>query len=389
MTTLRVYALVFTSWLTKLLLYFTAVTAVFVLTFGNSRTIKRVLIETHAYERVVPAIIQTNIDQKQNTGSIPLKDREVQAIILRSFPPDDLQAKSETFINAFYDWLEGRSEKLKFTINFQPNISLVANGLSEHAFNRLAPQSLCIENSDKIDPFTSNCRPQNIDLVEAKIALEDDIKAPGNILPKPIITAADMPRNQQNKTIAEQYPELPIWFNWAKQAPWLLSFFTLLSAICYLWMSRIKRSAIKQLGRSVISNGILLCFTPLVFGFLLPRYTNNLQTGFGGSSAQIVMSDVSRALTKEFNTWLLIIGFMVTLLGFAIIVLERATLPRSKYAGLKKRSGLVSSIAKRSYNGRFILDPGKVPLISSEISTTKQPKRKTDKKYRKIPSKEL
>lgn len=389
MFSFRTIGLLFVGWLFRLLLFGTAVSSALVLTFGTPHTIKNALIETGAYERFVPSVINTNVKQDKQQGSLPLEKKEIQLLILQAFPAQELRAQAEMVIDSSYRWLSGQSPMPDFVVNFDPNVTILADRLSTYAFDQLAYLPPCIEQPLTLDPFNATCRPETINTSLEQANFARSIKRSGSILPKTVLTAADLPKNEQGQTIIQQFPQAPNWFSWLKLAPWLLGLLTILTGVVLIWLSRIKRAAMRDLGKSILSNGIFLCISPLVFGFIIPKYTTNVQSSFGASDAQDVMADISQAINGELNIWLLLAGVMIIIVGAAGVLLERATRPRVKYGDVKKRSGLISAIEKRAQNGRFKLRSAIVPLQSSETSVTKRPKVKKDKKYRKISKKEL
>lgn len=378
-------ALAVVSWLTRLLIYFTAVMTAISLLFGTPHVIKRTLVETKAYERFVPATIEANVRGGQPSSSLPLADEEVQKILIKSFPARDLQIKTEATIDSIYVWLNGATEQPEYKIDFGPNVDLLADEMSVYLINKVAFLPGCFDQPTEFDPLTTKCKPEPFDVIAERQELAKQIRENNGLLPKTVYTAKDLPRNQAGKTVIEQYPQIPTVFRLFKLSPIFLGLLTLLCGVTVLWLSRSKRRALKQLGTALISNGVFLCLSPIFFIYVLPQFAGGLQTGFGAHGAQTVSDDVSRMLNNKLSMWLLIVGALVTALGLAIRLLERGTRPQSPYGNVKKKSGLISSIQPRSGNGRFKLDPAKVPLQSSEISVTKARKRKRDKKYRKIP----
>ena len=131
--------------------------------FGNTAYIKKTLVDSNSYERLVPAIIEANIKEEQTKDSIPFNDKNIQQIIISSFPPSDLQDKSETVIDAFYNWLSGQTAALEFEIDFSENKMKMAKDLSAYTFFQLQGLEACDIQPEVIDPFYAVCRPVNMD----------------------------------------------------------------------------------------------------------------------------------------------------------------------------------------------------------------------------------
>lgn len=372
----------------RLSFYFGATAFAFFVVFGNPAVIKRTLINVNAYGRFVPAVIQENIRTNQASGSLSLKDPKVQQIIAESFPARSLEFNAERFINATSDWLNGRTETLTFKTDFTPNINLMADKLSAYAINRLAFLPVCPTTPQSVNPFTDNCRPEFYDLQQAKTELAADIRANNGILPKTVLTEKDLPKNQDGLTLPEQYNYAPKLFLFGKYSGWIFLAIALQSALVIMYTARKKREAVKYIGVTIVSSSVFLALTPLVYLYILPKAFSGFATKTVGSGVAGVLESVISQLNNNFNFVLVQLGVLFALFGLSILVLEKGSRPKSKYLKVPAKAGLASSEPPRNRKGRGTIGLLKAPIQTSE-GERNTGKYQRDKKYRKVPRKEI
>lgn len=356
---------------------------------GNPNTIKQAFIQTDAYERFVPAIIEENARLHGSGGSLSLKDPEAIQIISDSFPPISLQFNTEIVINGVYNWLNGVTNEPVFVVDLTNNINTMATNLSELGMSRLEQQPVCDVQPLLIDPFNDTCRPELYDFNEGRLSLASDIRNNNGIVSKMRYTADDLPRNDEGITIAQQFSYAPQVFTIGRYAHWILLGLMLQGVLLLVYATRKKRQAFRYIGKDLISSGIFISLTPLFYVYVLPRLLNGLpsQTGLAGSA--VVLEDVLNHLTSTFNKTLITIGILVSLIGLSILALEKAVRPLSKYVKTDKKSGMASSEpSRKKRRARPVFVASTIPVQSSE-GPRNTGKYQKDKKYRKIPKREI
>jgi hypothetical protein len=385
MDTLTHIVLLISAWLFRFLIFVSLIVTAGVVIFGTPNRIEKALVDANAYQRFIPAVIASN-EKSAALSTIPLNDPEVQRIIKQAFPPQTLQADTQAVIDSFYNWLKGKSPQPNYAVDFSPNVSLLAKGLSNYAFNRLASLPICQQVAAEIDPFSARCQPKDYNYVEAQSELQTSLEKDGAILPQKRFTVHDLPKMSNGQTIVERFSYAPTIYTIAFAAPAILIGLIPITALFIIWLSDHKRRTIQALGYTMLTTTLLLILTPLVFSYFSRHLTSSFQSpgAATGSDIQAISADVSNKLNSAFNGLIIEFGIIAAGVGLLVILGERMTRPKSKYANVRRKTGLVSSIAPRANNGRLKLDPAKVPLQSSEISVTKKAKSCRSKKYRKI-----
>ncbi len=385
MNTLKHIVLLISAWLFRFLIFAALFVAVGVVIFGTPNRIEKALVDANAYQRFIPAVIESN-EKSSTLSTIPLDDPEVQRIIKQAFPPQALQANTQTVIDSFYNWLKGTSKQPNYVVDFSPNIEILAKGLSNYAFSRLASLPVCEQAPSEVDPFTARCQPRDFNYVSAQAEMQTALEKDGAILPQKRFTVKDLPKSGNGQTIVERFSFAPAIYTVAFIAPAILIGLIPLTALFIIWLSDHKRRTVQVLGFTILSTALFLVLTPLVFSFVTNRLTSSFQSqqAVAGSDLQAITADVSNKLNTAFSSLIIEFGIIAAGVGLLVIIGERMTRPKSKYSNVHRKAGVVSSMAPRGNNGRFKLDPAKVPLQSSEVSVTKKAKSHRSKKYRKI-----
>lgn len=375
----------------RFLIFFGITVLCLVIVFGNKENIKSSIKETNAYDRFVTAVIQETAKTYHGETTIPLDNPEVQKIIKNAFPAELLETSTETFIDGIYAWLEGDTNTPEYTVDFTQARQNLANSLSAYAFNRLSSQPVCFAIPENIDPFTAGCQPPYTDLSVEQKKLADAIAGEEGFLPKAIFTEQDLPKDQSGERIYEKFSYAPKAYQWSKLFPWLLAGVLVLLAISSVLLHRSRRRGFQQLGYILTGSGIALLMTPILFTYVLPRFSDSLQFQAAGNDnpAQQVISDIGNDLITDLNMLLINISIYVIVAGAVIIIAEKYSRTPSGYLGAAKKSGIASSNpSKPSKTGRKY-KPDTIPVQSSEESKRRAPRKVKNKKYRKIPKKEI
>ncbi len=339
--------------------------AVFNLSFRTPKLIKESLVETKAYERFVPSVIEAN--KKQPNSSIPLDDPEVQAIANRAFSPELLQKNTEQFIDANYTWLHGDTYQPRFRIDFSGAKQQFANDIGAYAVRRLERLPVCTTYSPSVtlDAFKATCQPKGLSLEGRDQEIAAEIMSSKDFLPKSIFTAADLPRNSNGDTITEQLALAPVWFRLAYGLMWVFGGLTVLLAAGMVYLRPSRRKGWRSLSIAILSDGAFLAVSTLVFGRLLPELTRSFQAQFSGGGADLIMNDVVEHISAASGTLFINIAIQIAAVGLVMVAVQKIMQPRTPFVNLEKMSGLVSGMRMMNDGGKSV-QARDVPIQSSE-----------------------
>lgn len=369
----------------RLCLFFGFSALALLLLLGNADRIKGALNNAKAYDRVTDVVIEAGKKEaSQSSTAIPFDDPEIQKIIKNSFAKDALRTNAEGVIDSAYDWLEGDKPSFKFQVDLSNNKQLLAAGLSDYAINRLAALPACIALPEQTNIFRLECQPIFLDVKEQRAALYTAIMNDKTFLQNPILTEADLPKDEAGRTVNENLADAPKHFSWFKKAPFILLGTAVALAVYIVLQSRTKRQGLRRIASVVIGTGVALAIAPIFASFITPSFNKSLQNTLNGGQQSVgaIMTDISNQLYSDLNGLLLNIALQVVLVGILMMAALRMSKPSAPYRNVKKKSGLASSVGGAP-RGKGV-DMASVPIQTSERKVKSRKPSKIKNKYRKI-----
>jgi hypothetical protein len=384
MLMLRKITIFISSTLFRLVLFFGVSILVLIALYGNQDYIASVLQKNNAYERFIPAFLETNKEQPITAGgNTTLGTTDIQQSIINAFPSEFIQTNVEQTLDSTYRWLQGESPTLNFAIDLSQNESQLASNLADAAIDRLQTLPECATfSSATVDPFSTPCTPPFIDLEQEREALQAELLASTRLTEESIITPETF-----TDTNSTTFNRIPFYYSLARLA-WLpLLLLLLLCAMAIIFASSTRKKGFRKIGYGLFSTGTSLVFFTVVFSFVIPSFTGSLpifQTSQQGIDG--LLNDVSLTLGRDYATTTILYSLPLVLLGGILILLTKQK-KADKYQKLAKKAGLANSNAQQPKT--ITTRRAKPPIQSSEISSTKPQKSKKHKKYRTIPKKEV
>jgi hypothetical protein len=348
----------------RLALLVTMSLAVFNLSFRTPTLLKASLVETKAYERFVPAVIE---DNKQRGSSLPLDDPEIRAIAARAFSPELMQKNAEQFIDATYAWLQGETYQPRFRIDFSSAKQQFANEVGAYEIRRLKALPVCATYKPSVtfDVYNATCRPLGLQLDGREQDIAAEIMSSQGFMPKSIFTADDLPRNDKGETISQRLALAPLYFRLANSLMWIFGGLTILLAAGMVYLRPSRRKGWRSLGIAILSDGALLAISALVFRRFVPGVSRSLQSQFSGGEVGRILSDLVQNISVTRETLFINISIQVAAVGLVMVVLLKIMQPRTPFVNLEKMSGLVSGMRMMNDDSKSVR-AGDVPLQSSE-----------------------
>ncbi len=389
MTILRRILLLIAGFFLRSLLFFGFTLLAASLVLGSQPAIKETLTSVNAYERFSQALIDSGAESSKNDpASIPFNDPEIAKVIRESFGPVQLEQISETLIDSGYSWLEGDSSTLTFSIDLASNKEKLARGLSNYAIDRLQSLPVCTTIPTESNIYLLTCRPAYLDLDQQRSQLYNTIVNDESFLKDTTFSDADLPKTSSGQTFSEAYAKAPEYFGYFKMSPYVLLGSSALLALLVIFLSKTKRLGIKYISTSLLSTGVFLSITPIIYTYVLPAIGFKLPSFGGGGNQAIsqVVNDVMSALYMNFNVMLINVAIQVVAAGLILYFATRFFKPTvAMYDQLDKKSGLALSNEAGGSPKLPGFSAKSVPLQSSEGGKKGGRKASTlDKKFRKM-----
>ncbi len=384
----RKLLIIITNNVFRITLFFAISIIAMSLIYTDRNYITGVLETNEAYERLVPSLLETNKNQSLSVaGKITLEDPQIQEIIKSAFPAKELETHANTIEDALYDWLEQKQPALHFSIDLTDSKQRLAEGLADFAVNRLQSLPICTSSVVEIDPFSAECQPPYVNYEMEHIALVQQFQNEQGFLKDPIITEKTI-MGESEESFEEKYRNLPAFYSLAKVSPVYIVLLLTALALVVIFASSTKKRGYKKIGRGLIVAGTSLIFFTFLFSYVLPSFTGSLpilQTS--GEGIDALLNDISIKFGRDYSNMIIKISLPLILFGSGLLAYANSGKNKKDYKLAKTKSGLASSIEQTKKFKTKSKD--KPPIQSSEISASKPARKTKNKKYRKIPTKEI
>jgi hypothetical protein len=267
------------SWLSIYLIgpiWFLTATLFAFFAIANPGVIKTALSDNNTYQKLIPAGL--DIAQKDNNDNgkdaLPLNEPGVQTAINKAFPPDDLKAKSETVIDSVFIWLDGKTAKPQFSLDFTNNKQLLASELGNYTATRAASLPPCTVQDVQAaqsnnDVFSIKCLPPGVTPAQAGQEATSKIANNKDFLKDPVVTSDTFKAGDTNLG-DKNFNAEPFRKFYQKKSLLSILLPTLVLALAALgtWLAPTRMLAIKRLERVFLMSvvGMSLVAVGMYFG---------------------------------------------------------------------------------------------------------------------------
>ena len=375
------------KWLSSLLLHGALLLIISSLSvsflFGNRNSAKEVLEESGVYNKFVNAILDDNIKSSQGKRNVlPFSDLEVRRISNQAFSPTVLMNKSEQVIDAFYDWMLGKTDSLAFYVDFTPQREVFVEEISTYAAKRIEFLPSCgTRDISATTIFDLDCRPDGVPLEFVKSRTREDLLA-SDFLKDVSLSEQDLPKTSDGILLHDRVNFAPQILHTLTSSLWIFIIIFILATILFIIARKPYRRGTRAYGRDLVSNGGTLIVATFIFGFIMPRLTSSYK--IQGGETMRLLNDVTEAYIRRFDVLLINIAIQVVAIGLTIIAIEKISRSKDPYNNIKKKSGVATSYARRKSipGGKRVTGSAPPIQTSEERSMRKSPKNTRSKRYK-------
>lgn len=352
-------------WLTSLLLHFSLFffigSIVFVSVLSDKQTLKDSLVSSKIYDSFVSTIIDSNLDESTQTlSSLPLSDEKVRNIIINAFSPQILKNQTDAVIDDGYAWLNGDSDSLRFGYDFTESKVAMNNALATYAAERVMALSPCDETPQEVNVFTITCRPININFEFIRAQTLIDLSS-SELLKDPTVTQDDLPKSADGESLDKKYSFVPKLFQLMSiSLPFSIALLVL-GAILFVITRKPLQKGLRALGKDMLSNGIMLIILTVIFGYIMPKYTNSY--GIAGNDMSTLFTKASDTYIHHIDIVVINIAIQIAAVGLGLLLILRINGTTSLYKNIAAKSGLASSVGKTERSAKRSSRP---PVQTSE-----------------------
>lgn len=230
--------------------------------FSKPDKLESWLAESGVYNKIIPQALnsaQTANSQDGSEGSISLSDPGVSQAATQAFSPATIEQSVNTFLNANYAWLQGKTASPQFAINLSNNKESFAASIGQMVQSHLAGLPACSDSQlvslqFPVDPLTVACRPPTLDAKTEAQQVTQAISS-GDFLNKPELTSTNISKNQP---YYQKLSSLPKFFRLSQKLPVILSTLSLLLVLGIIFIAPTRRRGWRRVGSVLLTAGIIL-----------------------------------------------------------------------------------------------------------------------------------
>ena len=244
-----------------------------VVVISNPASVKEALRSSGTFEAIIDSALKEAVKgQTSNPGS-GAPQEQLTTAAKATFTPAVLEDAAGLITDGIYSWLQGKAPEPSFQVDLtdekQKFIGILANSAADRAQRLPACSLLQLQElaQNTPDPWSLPCLPAGYDIAAIRDRAVTDLSRSNNLLPDPIITADDFPKDSGGKSIFQTASDAPRIYGWILMAPWIMAFVTLLSAGGLLLLHDDKRRALRTIGITMLGTGIFLFVITAIYAW--------------------------------------------------------------------------------------------------------------------------
>jgi len=256
-----------------------------------------------------------------------------------------LQTNVNTFIDANYAWLSGKTPTPQFSLDFVGAKQDFATKVGDYVQTHLASLPICTAQQQAvlqipIDPLTVTCRPAALNPKAEGARVAQEVSS-GKFLSQPVVTPTSLGHDQSSPNQKPYYQglsKLPQLYRLSQKLPFILTIVSLLSAVAIFLVAPERRRGLRRIGVVFSVAGLILLITKFIADGMVNRLDDQIVSKSGVTELQpatkTFLHNIESQLTQT-NLWF---GIIFLVIGVAIIIYLYMT-----KAGSRKPKPLTSS----------------------------------------------
>ncbi len=288
-------------------------------TVANSSAVKGWVEKSGSYNNFVSELVKTSAEQNHDDES-SLDTETLLSAADQSFTPPRLQENFENLLDGAYNWLDGRAEKIRFTIDFRDEIDNFRTNIVSSAESRLNSLPVCefAAVNPQVDPFKADCLPREADVD----ALIDDFKRQSldeDFSPVDSVITETSLQEDSDDSIEDQAAFLPTAWQIAKLGAVLAIATAIISAGLLYLIATNKRKLLTRFARGFFFGALTLG----IFTFFTSRSDSWLENIFSqdesaSSFASNVIQPIVNLAVDDITFWTF--RFFIAYLSVALLL---------------------------------------------------------------------
>ncbi|HEX5744025.1 MAG TPA: hypothetical protein VFX84_01060 [Candidatus Saccharimonadales bacterium] len=328
-------------WLLSFLLLITLLGAAFSTSFnrtlGQPEKVQKYLAESRIYDHFIDYIADLSSrpegdEQPDTSDSVSLSDAAVLKAAQSSFPPELIQKNVNTFIDANYAWLEGKTAKPEFRIDLTEAKETFAQKAGRIVKGYTANLPACKSAAEtakqrNVDPLEATCRPKDVTPAQAGAQTTERLSTTGDFLSDPVITSESVnPNGNKGKEpYYENLSQLPQAYQLNKKMPFILAFFSVLLALGIVFIAVSRRRGLRRLGFVLAVAGAVLVAFKFTSDFVVDKVAKQVFNNDVVGQLQRSLTDFVHRVQSSMTMTDMLFGIAFLVLAAIILISLFAT----------------------------------------------------------------
>ncbi len=275
------------------------------LSFGRPDNIKNWLAQSNFYGHFVDNAIdqaQETADSNPGVASLSFNDPGIRQTARTALSQAQVQQAVSIFVDSNYAWLEGKTNKPSFTIDFTQAKQSFAAQVGQQVETRLANLPVCsitqlvqIQNAQSINPLSINCRPPGVSPQLEAAQVSQQITNSSGFLSNPVITADTLNPSQSSASPSQPYytklSQAPRLYRLSLQLPWVFLALVLLTSLGVLLLAPRRKAGLRRISIVLLVSGLILLLAKYVSDILFTRLQSRVLNSANTGSLQSALTD--------------------------------------------------------------------------------------------------
>lgn len=300
------------------------------LTLTNRDTVKTWPVRSGFYDNIVDVglgqITQEKNGQEVSLDTVIEESALDQQVIFNTisnqFSPEYIESKVDIIFDSVYDWLEGKTNQLKYDISLADKSDELVSALSQEVEKQLVSLPVCNPGqvTPSFDVLGATCLPPGVtpaigaSLLETELTGRDSVLNELRFSDKDII--ADRPEDtidqdgNTNKILRSDIEHLPSYYSYLKNMPLILVSILALLVVLVTVTGQSMLKGLRRAGQTVFSAGLVAW----VGFFLTNRFSDSLTLdNFGNAKEAEIANKIIAPLFSTIIKDLSLTGIWVAL----------------------------------------------------------------------------
>lgn len=280
-----------------LLLGFLPLIALAQMVIYDSDKTKETLQSSGIYKEAVPSLITANTESADPALRTALADPRFQELINQAIPESYVSAEAEKNIDAFYAWLQGKTDTLAVGVD-QADVSkrfedAAVAYASERAQELPRCTSVAAAQASANQPLSATCIPAGV----SATTIAEQVRSRAG-------AQADQSIEQQNTDAIP--PEVNLARDTALKIVglfWIVIAAIIVLGAAFVALSENHRSGVRRIGILLLITAFGLAVTTLITYFVRSGISQDLQSSAIEQALLNIVRDATTSASKLFGTW--------------------------------------------------------------------------------------